>query len=226
MSSVFVFDEEDAIAYGHEEAIVLYKLKQWIQYNRHNRRNYRDGRTWTYNSYEAWQKHFPFFSVPKIRRVLASLEKQGVIVTACYNAKRYDKTKWYALAEESSKEKKTSTPSFKKPSVKTDSRSKKPLSESTDQYQACINMHAQETCKHEHEHEHEHASMHVKKHAKHEHEQASMHVKKHAKHGLSKEVRDAMRMYAAEIRDYTQAWRAGDIDRAPPKRPDVLDEIK
>ena len=96
----YMFDVELAKQYGTDEAIFLENLIFWVIRNRANERNFFDGRTWTYNSVRALKSLFPFWSDYQMRRVLESLIKQGVIVKGNYNKNPYDRTMWYALADE------------------------------------------------------------------------------------------------------------------------------
>ena len=61
--------------------------------------HYHDGRTWTFNSVDAFTKIFPFWSKGQIRRILKSLEDSGVIVTGNYNQSAYDRKTWYAFTD-------------------------------------------------------------------------------------------------------------------------------
>ena len=97
----YSFDVDHAKHYGVEEAILLHNFLFWIRHNRANRQNEHDGRTWTYNTLEAFAELFPFWSVRQIRRILDSLIEQGVIVKGNHNARAYDRTCWYALTDES-----------------------------------------------------------------------------------------------------------------------------
>ena len=72
----------------------------WIDKNIANKKHYRDGRTWTYNTQEAFTFLFPFWSRRQIQRILESLEKQDVIVKGNYNLTAYDRTCWYAFKDE------------------------------------------------------------------------------------------------------------------------------
>lgn len=96
----YMFDVELAKQYGTDEAIFLENLIFWVIRNRANEKNFFDGRTWTYNSVRALRELFPFWSDYQMRRVLESLIKQGVIVKGNYNKNPYDRTMWYALADE------------------------------------------------------------------------------------------------------------------------------
>lgn len=93
----YSFDVELAKKYGVNEAIIIKNLIFWINKNKANNKHEHEGRTWTYNSMEAWHKLFPFWSVHQIRRILESLIKQQVIITGNYNKITYDRTTWYSL---------------------------------------------------------------------------------------------------------------------------------
>ena len=98
---VHSFVVDDAVQYGIVEAIVLYNLRFWIAKNKAKGKNLRDGKTWTYNSQRAFAELFPYLSEGKIQRALAKLEKDEVILKRNYNKVRYDRTSWYAVADES-----------------------------------------------------------------------------------------------------------------------------
>jgi hypothetical protein len=81
---------------GLNEAIVLQQIRYWLADDL--RPQVRDGRRWVYNTYEAWQeRNFPFWSVATVKRTFASLEQQGLLSSANYNADRRDRTKWYTV---------------------------------------------------------------------------------------------------------------------------------
>lgn len=93
------FEVEIALEYGIEEAIVIDKFVGWIQHNMANGKNYHDGRTWTFNSAKAYADIFPYMTESKIKRVIAKLVEQGVIVKGNYNENQYDRTTWYAFTD-------------------------------------------------------------------------------------------------------------------------------
>ena len=94
------FKVRDAKRYGITEAILLYNLRFWIAKNKATRKNFHDGRTWTYNSYRAFSDLFPYLSESQIKRALGNLVKQGVILKGNFNKMSCDRTNWYALADE------------------------------------------------------------------------------------------------------------------------------
>lgn len=94
------FDIEHARLYGIPEAIMIQNLQFWIEKNRANCRHLYDDRTWTYNSVKAFAELFPYMTASAVRRALTSLQDHGVIVSGNYNASQYDRTTWFAFADE------------------------------------------------------------------------------------------------------------------------------
>ena len=86
-----------AVLVGLNEAIILQQIHYWIEINREADKNFREGFYWTYNSYENWQRQFPFWSVITIKRAITSLRKKGLIVCANYNQMTIDRTQWYRI---------------------------------------------------------------------------------------------------------------------------------
>lgn len=86
-----------ACVVGLNESIVLQQIHYWLEINRKAGKNVRDGMVWVYSAIEDWQKQFPFWSESTVKRVFASLEKSGIIVSGCYNRLRMDRTKWYSI---------------------------------------------------------------------------------------------------------------------------------
>ena len=91
------FNIEIATKYGIEEAIIMENMYFWLEKNKANGKHIKDGQVWTYNSQKALSIIFPYITRSKIQRVMAKLEKEGLINKGNYNEKKYDKTTWYAL---------------------------------------------------------------------------------------------------------------------------------
>lgn len=86
-----------ATVIGLHETIVLNQIHYWLKLNEKAKKNYKDGFYWTYNSYEEWQKQFPFWSISTIKRLFISLEKMNLIIVSNYNKLKIDRTKWYRI---------------------------------------------------------------------------------------------------------------------------------
>lgn len=95
------FDIDHALKYGVNESIMISNFQFWIQKNKANGTHLHNGRTWTYNSVNAFKEIFPYWNNGQIRRCLESLVKQEVLVKGDYNKNRYERTLWYAFNDES-----------------------------------------------------------------------------------------------------------------------------
>lgn len=83
---------------GLNEAIVVQQIHYWLNINKKANKNFYDGRTWTYNTYETWQKeNFSFWSEKTVRRIFSNLFKKGILLKANYNIHKYDRTLWISL---------------------------------------------------------------------------------------------------------------------------------
>lgn len=82
-----------AVAVGLNEAIVLQQVNYWLNKST----KVFEGKKWTYNSYEDWQKQLPFWSISTLKRIFTGLEKDGLLVSGNFNKAKFDKTKWYTI---------------------------------------------------------------------------------------------------------------------------------
>ena len=92
-----VMDPDLAVLVGGWESMFLQQIHYWVEINRESGRNYREGEYWTYNTYENWQKQFPWLSVRTIKRVIINLESKGLLITGNFNTLKIDRTKWYRI---------------------------------------------------------------------------------------------------------------------------------
>jgi DnaD/phage-associated family protein len=100
MAARLLLDEEPlvispslATVVGLNESIVLQQLHYWLERSTHIYEGYK----WVYNTYEEWQKQFPFWSESTIRRIITKMEKQELIISGNFNRSKIDKTKWYRI---------------------------------------------------------------------------------------------------------------------------------
>lgn len=94
------FDTGYAIAYGVEEAIMIRNFQYFITSNANRGQNFRDGRFWTYDKLEDFPNHFPYWSVKQVRRILASLIEQGIVIKGEFNERWSNRTLWYAFKDQ------------------------------------------------------------------------------------------------------------------------------
>jgi hypothetical protein len=95
------FDIDRAVKYGVPQAILLENMLFWLAHNKAFGKNIHEGKVWTFNSVAAYAELFPYWTVDQIRRYFESLEKDGVLIAGNFNKKRYDKTKWHTVADQS-----------------------------------------------------------------------------------------------------------------------------
>ncbi len=105
------FDIELAQIYGVECAILIHHFQYWVNFNKKMKRNFINGRTWTRQTLEELEVHFPYWTRDKIRQLLDKLchgktrfEKnksfEPVLIKGNFNQLSYDRTFWYTFASE------------------------------------------------------------------------------------------------------------------------------
>jgi hypothetical protein len=94
------FDTGYAMAYGVEEAIMIKNFQHFIIANANRGQNFKEGRFWTYDKLEDFPNHFPYWTVKQVRRILASLITQGVMIKGEFNDRWSNRTAWYAFKDQ------------------------------------------------------------------------------------------------------------------------------
>lgn len=84
---------ELAAKIGTNESIILQQIHYWTEKKTH----YKDGEYWVYNSVKSWHQQFPFMAERTIQGMLSKLEKDKLLISANYNKRKYDRTKWYRI---------------------------------------------------------------------------------------------------------------------------------
>lgn len=93
-----MFHAELACEIGANEAIALQQVHYWLKINEKADKNFREGKYWTYNTYDEWlDSCFPFWSKSTLRRTFKNLEKEGLLITGNFNKAGFDNTKWYSI---------------------------------------------------------------------------------------------------------------------------------
>ena len=84
--------------YGIEKAILLENFYFWVIKNRANNKNLHNGRYYTYNTAEAFEKLFPYMKSRRIAQLLREMEHEdGLLISGQFN--NYDRTKSYTLTD-------------------------------------------------------------------------------------------------------------------------------
>ena len=107
------FDVNHAAIYGVHEAILIHHFQHWISVNKRLKRNLHDGRTWSYQTLDEIAAHFPYLSKSTIFEILerlclgkgrrskkTELDFEPVLIKGNYNKTPFDRTTWYAFANE------------------------------------------------------------------------------------------------------------------------------
>ncbi len=107
------FNVSYATTYGVNEAIIINHFQHWISVNHRLKRNYIQGRTWTYQSFEYIAAQFPYLTPFQVRNILHYLctgikrgskqktpDFEAVLIKGNFNKSHYDRTQWYAFANE------------------------------------------------------------------------------------------------------------------------------
>jgi len=97
----YSFEIQEATDYGVSESIMIWNFRFWILKNKANNKHLYEGRTWTYNTHEAFQRLFPFWTKDQVRRIIEKLIQKDILIKGNFNENTYNKTTWYAFAEES-----------------------------------------------------------------------------------------------------------------------------
>ena len=87
-----------AVMIGDRQAILLQQIQYWLDINEKTKSNYRDGRWWTYNTYEAWiEESFPFWNIRMLRRLMKDLEERGLVIARKFESADWKQRKWYTI---------------------------------------------------------------------------------------------------------------------------------
>lgn len=92
-----VVDKELATILGLNEALVLQQVNYWLEINKRNKRNFHEGRYWTYNTINEWQEEFPFWSTSTVKRIFKKLRDMNLIIVDNFNLYQMDRTLWYTI---------------------------------------------------------------------------------------------------------------------------------
>lgn len=91
------FNSNIAVAYSINTAIFVQQLSQWTFINLANKRHIHDGLCWSFNTLEAYEEIFPYWSKRQLETLISNAVKDGLVVKGNYNKHKYDRTCWYAL---------------------------------------------------------------------------------------------------------------------------------
>lgn len=93
------FNPRLAKEYGVDVAIFLHNIFHWVEYNEAHKKNFYEGKYWTYNSISAFCTVHPYWSKRQIERITTTCKKEGLLLTGCFNEDQRDRTMWYTLSD-------------------------------------------------------------------------------------------------------------------------------
>jgi hypothetical protein len=94
------FDLHLAVVYGIEKAILIHHFQHWIRINKFKEINFKEGRTWTFQTRKDIQAHFPYWTYDQVRYLCDALVEQGILIKGKFNKNPLTHTLWYAFANE------------------------------------------------------------------------------------------------------------------------------
>lgn len=94
------FDSGLAITYGVEEAILIQHFQHWIAFNKSQGKNFREGRTWMFQSRKQMMGYLIYWNYDKIKYLCEKLVNIGILITDNFSKGGLDRTLWYAFADE------------------------------------------------------------------------------------------------------------------------------
>lgn len=87
-----------AVEIGLNEAIVLRQVYYWVEHYETEKKNFKDGKYWVYNSMKQWRSdNFPFMSEKTIERAFKSLREKELILVGDYSSDRMKRPNWYTI---------------------------------------------------------------------------------------------------------------------------------
>lgn len=99
LSNPLLYYPQLAGVYGIVGALLIQQVRYWCEINKAKNKNLREDTYWCFLTHKQWSDALQGVSDRSVRRVFDELEKTGVIITARFNKKAYDKTKWYRVDE-------------------------------------------------------------------------------------------------------------------------------
>lgn len=106
------FDIEIASSYGIECAILIHHFAHWIKINAKLKRNFHEGRYWTYQTLDEITAHFPYWTRSQVQNYIEMLctgrsrfstkespKFNPILLKGNFNATPYDRTIWYSFSD-------------------------------------------------------------------------------------------------------------------------------
>lgn len=96
-SNLRVFNIEIAKEYGLNCAYFLQNIYYWVEKNRAENRNFRNGNYWTYSTIEEFEQHLGCFTKRQLKYIINKLKEADLILIEQFSEGQAYRTYWYAL---------------------------------------------------------------------------------------------------------------------------------
>lgn len=98
-TKIHTYNVSVAMDVGVNAAVIFYNICYWVEENSANKRNFINGKYWTYNTIKAFQSLFPEMSYNQIQYALKKLEEKKYIESAYLNDDPYKRIKYYTVCD-------------------------------------------------------------------------------------------------------------------------------
>ena len=99
VTKVHAYNVSVAADVGINAAVIFYNICFWVEENYSNKRNYINGKYWTYNTIKAFEIIFPEMTGKQIEYALKKLKENGYIESAVLSEDTRDRTNWYTVCD-------------------------------------------------------------------------------------------------------------------------------
>ncbi len=82
--------------FGMCGALLIQQILYWCDHNASKKKNVQEGQHWSYNTYQGWAEAIGT-NVSAVRRTLADLIKQGIVLVGNFSKGNYNRTNWYRV---------------------------------------------------------------------------------------------------------------------------------
>ena len=98
---IHAFNADIAAEYKDVDlAVLIQHFIHWIHHNQKMERNFRQDRTWSYQTFEEIAAHYPYWSRDQVRRLLKKAVDFKILRKGNFNKSKFDRTLWYAFENE------------------------------------------------------------------------------------------------------------------------------
>lgn len=87
------------ITHSTDEAVFVHRVYYLVLNNEANKRNFHEGKYWTYDSVAALAKVFSFWTSRQIERIIRNCIKFGLIETGNFSDNPCDRRTWYTVSQ-------------------------------------------------------------------------------------------------------------------------------